>query len=244
MKAHYFDIAGLEAYQETVLTLASEFPDMWGLICRAEDRCRAEHFARLRRKAEADRVRGVVSDYDPVRPWNFCFAQAAADDKFWNREVRNPAIHVIAQTSKGAGHAGAAVEVAEAEADLSTGGTSKRAPKRARDMQKMAELEAEVKRLRLAGAPPVPAPPGKFGGGSSVSTAEGGRPEKKTQAGGHPRMRGELYATTRDGTEVCFAFGRGKCQAVCPNNRAHVCQLCLQAHPMQKCPQKKRAPVK
>ena len=43
----------IDFYYEAFRTLCLEFPECWHLCVQAEDRCRAEHFARLGRKLAA-----------------------------------------------------------------------------------------------------------------------------------------------------------------------------------------------
>ena len=53
---------------EDVKALAAEFDGLWGLISRADDRCRSEHFPRRRRMAERLRSEGLCPGFDPARP--------------------------------------------------------------------------------------------------------------------------------------------------------------------------------
>ena len=117
--ADCFSLSALEGYYEHVRALAVEFPDHWGLICRAEDRCRSEHLERQRRKLTVDR--GSFTTFTEQRPWDALFRAAVEDSRFWDREVRHPAIHVVALTTRGAGHTRAADQAAGAVADLAAG---------------------------------------------------------------------------------------------------------------------------
>ena len=45
-------LAALEEYSEGFNTLRAEFPECWFLAVIAEDRCRGEHFNRIRRDLE------------------------------------------------------------------------------------------------------------------------------------------------------------------------------------------------
>lgn len=101
----YFSIASLEACFEHVRSLALEFPNFWGLMCRAQVRCRREHFSRLRRKLAAKFAMGGEGAFSPNRPCGFVFRAPAEGDTLWTREVCHPAIHVIPLTPPGGGHA-------------------------------------------------------------------------------------------------------------------------------------------
>ena len=237
-----FAIANLEVYFEHIRSLAIEFPDLWGLICRAEDRCRAEHFPRLRRRLELARAQGLCPEFDPARPWDYVFRAAADDDKFWNREVRHPALHVIAQSSRGAGHTQAAVAAATALADVQTGAPlhAKRRPPAAASAA--AGVEADVKRRKQAeGIQGVPAAvadarPARGGDGGRRKQGGGAGGDKSaSKAKQHPTKRCGRFITTREGTEICFKFQKNTCETTCPAGRAHVCQLCLGGHPGAHC---------
>jgi hypothetical protein len=79
----------IEAYREAFASLARDHPECWHLCQRAEDRCRAEHFPRLARKLLAN------NGYTPT--WSQVFVAAAEDDRYWDREVRRPALTFLAR---------------------------------------------------------------------------------------------------------------------------------------------------
>jgi hypothetical protein len=79
----------LEAYYEAFAGLAKDHPECWHLCQRAEDRCRAEHFPRLARKIAASLGREAT--------WSEVFAAAAEDDRYWDKEVRRPALSFLAR---------------------------------------------------------------------------------------------------------------------------------------------------
>ena len=76
------------------------------------------------------------------------------------------------------------------------------------------------------------------GGASSADANASGRlaiEDGKTH-GNHPRKDKQgRYLTTREGELICFKFGVGKCDTVCPRQMKHVCQKCLAPHPTSKC---------
>ena len=231
----YFNQANLEAYFEHIRALALEFPTLWGLICRADDRCRSEHFPRIRRRLERAISLGGTSDFDAKRPWDFTFRAAAEDDHFWNREVRHPALHVMAKHARGTG---VAESVGAAAADAASGWAQPSPPKKPRAIAQASELaNAKLRENQgspsgsagaTAGAslPAPPRPPAPTGGGEQTP-----RGSKKA----HPQRRGKFFVTTREGTEICFRFHAGRCEGC---ERAHACQLCLGPHPNRQCPNK------
>ena len=75
-------LAALEKYQESFRKLAVDLPECWHLCAIAEDRCRAEHFQRLRRKLILAHAKGLAPDFDEDVPWIVVMEAAADDDKF------------------------------------------------------------------------------------------------------------------------------------------------------------------
>ena len=76
---------------------------------------------------------------------------------------------------------------------------------------------------------PPPAPPRREEGGKGA-----GKALRKDAQG--------RYTTDRQGVQICFPFGVGKCKGVCAQGRSHVCQICLGSHPYTNCPKKGRSP--
>ncbi|CAK0883204.1 unnamed protein product, partial [Prorocentrum cordatum] len=82
----------IDAYREAFKQLCKEHPECWHLCQRAEDRCRAEHFARVARK---------LRDKHRRKPtWSEVFQEAALDDRYWDREVRRPALGFLARNKR------------------------------------------------------------------------------------------------------------------------------------------------
>ena len=79
----------LETYGQHFKKLARTHTESWHLCQHAEDRCRSEHMPRLRR--EMLRKTGV----DPT--WSEVFIAAAMDKRYWDEEVRDPAILFLAR---------------------------------------------------------------------------------------------------------------------------------------------------
>ena len=68
---------------------------------------------------------------------------------------------------------------------------------------------------------------------------EGTKQERGRQGGTHPQRGPDgRHRTTATGSQICFAFNRAPdgCAAVCPSNRAHVCEFCLEPHRSIECP--------
>ena len=79
----------IEAYFIGYQQLVRDFPECWHLCVQAEDRCRAEHFARLGRK--------LAAKTGSIPSWSDVFVAAAEDYHFWSQEVRHPAVGFLAR---------------------------------------------------------------------------------------------------------------------------------------------------
>eukprot|EP00971_Amphidinium_carterae_P234927 4661806-Amphidinium_carterae.1 len=63
----------MEPYMDHVRQLASELPEHWALIMRAEDRVRSEMFPRYKRELDRAALAGKIPvgvDYDQDAPWD------------------------------------------------------------------------------------------------------------------------------------------------------------------------------
>ena len=206
----------LEAYLQNFSTLVKENPGCWHLCQRAEDRCRAEHLPRL--------VRRLEETTGTTPSWSEVFIAAANDDKYWDKEVRRPALRFLAThvkppsadltVFKNIEH-GNAVKVREE-------GHAKKKKK-----QKQHQRGGRGKR----GRSPASASP------SHTRKVQKGNGKGSSQK--HPRKCDDgRYITTREGIQICFAFsegGRDTCPEPCSKKRAHVCQHCLQPHRTSTC---------
>jgi len=146
--------------------------------------------------------------------WSEVFIEAANDYRFWDKEVRHPAIGFLARGKQ----ASSSTEMAEktvVDSALAQGGG--RPPKK--------------KRRNGRGQPQLQPPPPP-----QRQPQQQGQPQQKEHQGGeaHPRKdRKGRFTSTRDGTQICFRFTSGErdaCPTPCPQGRAHVCQKCLQPH--------------
>ena len=220
--------AALEYYRETFRQLAFEYSECWFLCCKAEDACLAEHLSRIRRRM-------VVANGGAQVSWSDVLIEAANDDKYWDREVRRPAMVYLAR-GKGGGEPTAAYE--EDPTGLTSkvrtqilGGKSASMDESPRPKKK---TKAEKAAARSAAHSPGAASPGGSGGGQSASPSATQAPQWEA----HPRKKGQLFITSRDGTEICFTFAKGARDAFpepCQRSRAHVCQTCLGPHRNEEC---------
>ena len=88
--------SALDLYRDRFRDLVVRYPHVWHLLVVAEDRCRAEHFPRLRRKLTEDHDHGLEPRFQPGRPWERVFRVAAHDKEYWDEHVRDPAISFMA----------------------------------------------------------------------------------------------------------------------------------------------------
>ena len=192
--------ASLDMYRDAFRDLVKAYPEVWHLCVVAEDRCRAEHFPRIKRRAEDKHLHGLLPGFNPTTPWDFVFREAADDRKYWDEFVREPALRFMASGSK---RKGAPTGSATGEVQVET-----EHPKR---------KKAKGKKQ----PPPPPAP-------QHPPTGDGGRKGKKGNKGGGGK--GKPQSVTREGKNICFNWNNGKCEQVCPRGFAHVCQICLGSH--------------
>eukprot|EP00971_Amphidinium_carterae_P147698 2927404-Amphidinium_carterae.1 len=110
-------LQALEIYNERFRHLVEEHGEAWHLCCQAEDRCRFEMLPRLRRELK----------HDEGQPWDDVFVKASEADRYWDREVRRPALAFVARGRSSALAALLAEKRSDGQASLShTSGAAKR----------------------------------------------------------------------------------------------------------------------
>ena len=221
-KRHVVTPIALETYHEAFANLAKEHPECWLLCQKAEDRCRAEHFPRLARKLQLST--------DKVPSWSDVFVAAAEDDRYWDKEVRRPALAFLARGKRQFSQTESA-ERSFTEKVSEPPAKSKRQAKRERQA-------AAASAAAMLPAQVFPPPPPPF----AQHQKHSGGQQQQQQSQGHPRKNSKgLFTTTREGREICFKFSRGDrdaCSEPCPHSRAHVCSKCLQPHRTAACTKK------
>jgi hypothetical protein len=87
--------AALDRYAEFTRTLVETFGnDKWWIVCRADVRMRSEHTARIRPSL----LQQPLVGFDPLKPWGYVYLTSTQDDRFWNEEVRTPALFLVRRT--------------------------------------------------------------------------------------------------------------------------------------------------
>ena len=97
-------VACLEEYFDKVKELNDEYPEAWHLLMLAEDRCRGEHFDRLRRVLSRALLEGRLPmglRFTENQPWVGVFTQAARDAEYWQKHVVRPAQNFLARGGSG-----------------------------------------------------------------------------------------------------------------------------------------------
>jgi hypothetical protein len=204
--------ATLDLYAASFEDRCRRYPKAWHLCAQADIRCRSEFLIEEKRRQEAFHQRvPMLSAYVAIAPWDSVFKAAAADGPFWERELKEQALLFT---------------VGQAESGLEPSWVERQLPDHTSAVEGLGRGGKKRKRKDLPKAA-APAP---------ASGAKGkGKGKGKDD---HPRKgKDGLYATARDGSQICFAWNAVKdgCAKTCPQNRAHVCRKCLQPHRAVNC---------
>ena len=213
--------SALDLYRDRFRDLVVRYPHVWHLLVVAEDRCRAEHFPRLRRKLTEDHDHGLEPRFQPGRPWERVFRVAAHDKEYWDEHVRDPAIRFMASGKVRAppGGTGSGTDLTESQE-----GNRQRPPRKRKYKEKL------DKQGETSGVPPPPTPVAEGKGGKG----KGGKGLKRDAKG--------RFLTDQMGRNICFGYGEGVCTAeTCPKGFVHICQKCLGKHPLKSCPGLRKA---
>ena len=208
-------LSALDEYKDAFRDLVRNYGESWHLCVTAEDRCRGEHFARLRRKLEEQYQKGLAPSYDPHRPWNEVFRVAARDREYWDRHVREPAL-LFRTGGKHKEQVGGTGSLTDRTKDAQ--------PKKPRPSQKE-RLKKQLEKLRS-----------QEGRSERTGQQQGWKGGKGGEKGRGIKRDGKgRYMTDRQGRPICFGYNNGECQSKCPKDMLHICQVCLGAHPAKTC---------
>ena len=193
-------VAAMEAYKDAFRDLVVCYPEAWHLLVVAEDRCRGEHFVRLRRELEVKHARGLTYDYDPEQPWNEVFRVASQDREFWDRHVREPALlfRTGGKHREQPGGTGSA-----------TDGTSQKSPPKKNRKSQKERLRAQLAKAREGKGATASEAPAQGGGGPPPVKGKGRGPKRDGRG---------RFLTDRQGKPICFGFnnGHGACMPGLP----------------------------
>lgn len=201
--------ARLERYACHIRKLAGTYPEFWWIVAMADSRCRAEHLERVRRVSVVEHAAGRLPDFEPERPWDVVFREAAKDHAFWADNVDRPALQfatkiagVAKLTDEGFGRVALALE------DSHRNDESK---------QKKTRRGRGKKRARSASS--SPSPPRRL----RTNTKSAGKGKNADARAAD----GKFFRDTR-GVQLCWAWNSSPsgCSKPCPSGRAHACEWC------------------
>jgi hypothetical protein len=241
--------SALTAYERALEKLTRQWPKAWHLITMADDKMRAEHWDRMKRRFFGDESRGstMAMDWDAAAPWTCVIRLSSEDDRFWNEQVRHPAASWMASGGRSVplapeeqianAHITGGRDALSPEKEAGPGSRTKATRKVKKDKQKLSRNadKEELKKLRAGN-----------GGGNSWPSSTGSGAAETGGKGGKAKGKGR-HSVDQAGEQLCFSWNnaKGKCESVpngqpCPDGRTHKCSICLSpGHRSGACPQGK-----
>eukprot|EP00435_Cladocopium_sp_Y103_P026048 s3225_g6.t1 len=94
----------LDMYEKVIRQYSERYGrSCWPILYQADVRARLEHVERVRRRGqegyEAAQRSGLTHPFDPDKPWEWVWGEMANDFNFWNREVVEPCMLLLAKSS-------------------------------------------------------------------------------------------------------------------------------------------------
>ena len=87
----------LDAYSELIRGFVQQYgEEAWPFVSQADARMRSEQLDRLKRDLRAVPAHG----FEENKPWSACFAAAAKDNEFWQRELATPALLYLTRNKR------------------------------------------------------------------------------------------------------------------------------------------------
>ena len=219
----------LARYRATIFELQDDYPSLWWIVALADQKMRRAHMERIRRRLAGEHAeltaQGLRSDFDPGRPWDVVFREAARDDGFWRKEVEKKVLQFTTAQSTApqladpgfgqmtfAGHP----EVNGRKRERSPGGPPvKKKTKQSQRQRKAQRGDRRPPESHDVPPPPQPHPKGK-GKGKDVN-------EKDSKG---------RYFRDSAGVQLCWPWNRDSngCGEPCQRERSHRCEICRGAH--------------
>ena len=210
----------LDRYLENFKTLVLTFPEAWHILVVAEDKCRLERVTKIKARAEGVLLAGAVTAYNPKMPWDYVFEAAAADQGYWDRNVREPALIWWREN-----RARRLTEEVE--------GTGNDSPKRDETGEPGGNAKGKAK-VKEEGETESPSMNEEV-----TANAEREREDRKRNAhifdGVNTKDKWGRLMTNGVGARICFDFNNGLCEEPCPKEMLHACQWCLGNHISRRC---------
>ena len=220
----------LNKYGVRIHKLASTYPDVWWVIGYADIIMRREHLEKVRRRCVQLHSDGKLTDFDPMKPWDVIFREAAADETFWNEHVDKKVFRLATSLSTpeevldpGFGQ----LDEARDSDRIVTGchpAQSRSAGSRPSAPQAAPAKTSKGQKRKLALK-------NKASGASPAWTPRGAQPEKKRIAPAAARdskTSDGRWKFDGEGVPLCWAFNRkaNGCQTPCAEGRSHRCEWC------------------
>ena len=159
-----------EEYLEAFRKIDNSYPEAWHMAVQAKDRCRAEHFPRVRRQRSLAHWEGRGPTFDPLAPRIDVRGAAAREKADSGETVRDPALAFVAR-------GGAVKWKAISSVDDIAGDQPHCQPVLSKGQRKRAKKKvAKSPRSELPGLPQSGRGPG-----------QGAEPPKRTRLGGSSR---------------------------------------------------------
>jgi hypothetical protein len=219
----------LARYYDRIKLLSEEFPRHWWVIGLADIRMRSEYIVRVRRNCVKKQAEGSLPEYDPTRPWDVVFREAANDHEYWSREVdKKVLLHSLGMASEAKLADEGFGTLEEAGNPMKSAYAGGKGTKRPQDDAGHPLPKKWNKPNPNDGAGKANKPKG--GGKKGAGKGSGKKQPQPTQDGTTKGSDGKFHKI--QGTQVCFAYNRshGGCSDICPEARAHLCEKCGQKH--------------
>jgi hypothetical protein len=207
----------LQRYADTVRTLSEDFPAHWWVVGLADIKMRSEGLERVRRDCVKRHEQKTLTDFNPSKPWDIVFREAALDTKFWDREVDKQVVMFHTNVKSNAmicDNGTGPISMINAE---SPGASSTQTRPVMQGAVKAKKKNKKGKQAKGDGK-------GGSGGGKGAKAVD--RADMKDKNG--------KYRTSKTGEEICWAFNKGTCSTPCPAKRWHMCEWCRSVDHMTK----------
>jgi hypothetical protein len=226
----------LDRYFDRIKKLSEEFPRYWWIVGMADIRMRSEQMDRVKRDCLKRYKAGMLPDFDPAKPWDVVFREAAMDHEFWGREVDKKVLQHItsmASPAKLVDEGYGVLEEAPHAVKTSKGGGGAGGGKRRRSSSSSSGASDKKKKKRKSrSGKPFSKPKPDAGKGDKGKKGAGKGAGKPANA-----QRADGKYTRFNGNQVCFAWNGSVngCSPICPQGRAHVCEICTERHRTIEC---------
>jgi len=177
----------------------------------------------------------LASPYNPAKPWDSCFREAARDEDFWRREVDKRVVQfTTAQRSRpqlcdpgfGGIHFATGPGGKRTHDEGDSGEEGGRTKKKSKKERARAATAARAQGNNGGGAGNY-----NFNGGGPGQQSGGGKGKGKGKNNDAKNPEGKFYRD-QGGDQLCWAWNKAHdgCSSPCPAGRAHKCEVCRGNH--------------